>query len=470
MRIAVVCGDGLPVSGLLTILRNVVDGARREGLIESAVHADLGYSWRPDKPGFYPTGPSGSSYPTWMSVSSEVPSSADPQLWASMRRRIASLGSLSTHEAHLLRREIEHLTRDYESYFLGWLEENSIDWLLAINMTLSDAVPVTAALHRAAERRWGGTRQGGIVFWDHDLFGSYAVTEGCDRVYPVTPNDLTPLPVAVNWQQWAVVSKALEEEAKRYSGNATPVFLPNVLPTIPDHGLSERHLEFLAQQDIDVTSPLLLVPMRVFPVKGIEISLRLFAEIQRLRVAEGETPTKLAIFGSLREDPEYSAQVVQCAHDLGIMGHVRFLDGVPLCSFRDELGHWHLDEVDLLHAARATGGAVLFTPSRTDVESVGLGPALAAVADLPVVVTQFSAFDDIYGCDFTRVQITNADDLVPAAKELVTWIRSQSEHEAKSVSALQKNLEIVSRTFPAAPWRNMLRSMDYRIKRGAGQR
>lgn len=72
----------------------------------------------------------------------------------------------------------------YQSHFESWFEENDIDWVCAVNMTLSDAVPVTMALHRAAEQRWGSGRPGGVLFWDHDLLSSYAMHENDERVYP----------------------------------------------------------------------------------------------------------------------------------------------------------------------------------------------------------------------------------------------------------------------------------------------
>ena len=56
MKLAVMCCDGLPVSGLLTVFRNVVRLGMSDGLIEPRVPADLGFSWRPDKWEFFPRG------------------------------------------------------------------------------------------------------------------------------------------------------------------------------------------------------------------------------------------------------------------------------------------------------------------------------------------------------------------------------------------------------------------------------
>jgi hypothetical protein len=63
MRIALVCGDGLPVSGLLTVFRNVVGIAVEAGLLDTRITADLGYSWHPGKAAFFPRGPADPCYP-----------------------------------------------------------------------------------------------------------------------------------------------------------------------------------------------------------------------------------------------------------------------------------------------------------------------------------------------------------------------------------------------------------------------
>lgn len=103
MRWAVVSGDGLPVSGLLTIFRNVVDRARDADLLEFPVTADLGYSWRADKQRFFPRGLPGAEYPSWLQVSDAVPVSVDPARWMekldTIRRTVAAAEELDEAEA-----------------------------------------------------------------------------------------------------------------------------------------------------------------------------------------------------------------------------------------------------------------------------------------------------------------------------------------------------------------------------------
>lgn len=42
--------------------------------------------------------------------------------------------------------------------------------------------------------RYFASRPGGAIFWDHDLFSTYAVHKGNTAVYPTRPNEVTPLP------------------------------------------------------------------------------------------------------------------------------------------------------------------------------------------------------------------------------------------------------------------------------------
>ena len=117
-----------------------------------------------------------------------------------------------------------------------------------------------------------------------------------------------------------------------------------------------------------------------------------------MNVSAGLAPAPyLLIFGSLDEDPEYADELVALRNELDTEEHVRFLDGVPLETLREDNGDWQLDEIDLLRLARATNGGVVFTPSVSDFETVGLGPGLAAAAEIPAVSTRYNAFDEVYG-------------------------------------------------------------------------
>ena len=119
------------------------------------------------------------------------------------------------------------------------------------------------------------------------------------------------------------------------------------------------------------------------------------------RASRGLAVPYLLVFGSLHEDPGYARQVVDTVHRLGLDDDdVRFLGGVPLGSCRDSSGQWHLDEIDLLRLAAASNGGVLFTPSVPDVETIGLGPGLAAAASVPCLTTTYDAYDRVYGPDF----------------------------------------------------------------------
>ena len=457
VELALVCGDGLPVSGLLTVFRNVVTRFQGEADPQEPVPADLGYSWRPDKPAFFPHGTDPDSYPPWLEVSRALPC-AGPDLAAELldvRRQVARADALGPGEKARLHRRIEALAGPYEAYFSTWLDEHDVDWVVAVNMTLSDAVPVTLALHRAAEERWGGGRPGGVLFWDHDLFGSYAVHEDDERVYPPAPNEFTPLPGRHHAHRWAVVSEALRAEACGYPTPLEPVTVPNVLPETPPEGLEDRHTEFLEQIGATPGRPLLLVPVRVFRVKGVEISIRLFARMLQVSRELGRPEPMLLVFGDLGEDPDYTEEVLDEALHEKVLEHVRFLDGVPLQSHRGADRLWRLDEVDLLRVGAATGGGVLFTPNRPDVESVGLGPALATIAGIPSAVGDFHAFSDIYGDAFLCARLHRDGDLGRTAEEMLELMRARAHGEPWFAEAMRRNMDRLDSHFPVGPWRRL---------------
>ncbi|MFJ8044054.1 hypothetical protein ACIRBX_26490 [Kitasatospora sp. NPDC096147] len=463
MKIALVCGDGLPVSGLLTVFRNVLDSPPGRQLVERPVPADLGYSWRPDKPAFYPDGGPAPAHPDWLAVSTG-PAVADPAAHAAeltaLRDLVAVADSLDDTARAALHQRIETAAAPYQRYFADWFERQGADWVVAVNMTLSDAVPVTLALHRAAAERWAG-RPGRLVFWDHDLLGSYAVHEGDHRVYPVAPNEFTPLPGSAPGHRWAVVSEPLAKEAVGYPTPLAPEYLPNPLPTVPA-GMELRHHAFLDRIGAGPDRPVLLCPVRVFRVKGVEISVALHAAVVRSARERGVPVPLLLVFGALGEDPEYTEEVLAAVAAHGLAPDVRFLDGVPLSSRHDATGHWCPDEIDLLRICAGTGGGVLFTPNRPDVESVGLGPALAALVKVPCASTAYQVLDEVYGPSFRQIRVDPADPASagPAFAELLALRRSG---DPATLAALDHNHEVVRRRFPDTPWHDLLHDLHRRL-------
>lgn len=463
LRIALISGDGLPVSGLLTVFRNVIQLAQDEGYDVTEIPTDLGYSWRPDKSEYFPYGPrSSGGYPSWAQVSRFSPEGV-PELGRDLekiRASVARYPSLTDEQKDQTRGAIKRLARPYTNYFLEWFETHSIDYVFAENMTLPDAPPVTLALHRAAKVRWGSgtTRRGGLIFWDHDLLSSYNVRNpDRSRTYPSTPNEFTLLPRKETARAWLVVSKALGKEARSYGSDITPQVVPNLLPTIPDSNtLGNRHIKFLEQQRLTTGRPLILVPVRLFPVKGAELAIELFRELHETCVVESSPTPYLLIFGSTREDPAYSDYIRGQATKSGISHSIRFLDGVPLSSFRDGAGTWHLNEVDLLLLARQSCGGVFFTPSVPDVESVGLGPALAAVAEIPCITTTYKAWNTEYGpSDFPSI-ITITGSFRDAIDRFYRIMSRLPNRDAKIVQQLKSTRAKVEKTFPTEAWRNLL--------------
>ncbi|WP_424937715.1 MULTISPECIES: hypothetical protein [Bacteria] len=469
LRVAVVSGDGLPVSGILTTLRNMLEEAIGRGLVGPSVPIDFGYSWRFDKPGFYPDG-GRARYPSWLVPSASVPLggtvAAGEELLA-VRSAVARARTSSAAQLAALEARIERLTAPYEEHFTAWLADTDPDYVLALNMTLSDAVPVTRALHNAARARWGEGRPGGVVFWDHDLFGSYAVREGAERIYPAEPNPFTPLP-REPFHRWVVVSPALQDEASRYPTPVRPTYLPNLLPAErPLDEVEDRVATFRDQLDVGPERPVVLAPVRIFPVKGVERSIALVDAMCTYAEERGVPKPCLLVFGALDEDPAYAAVLRRHVDDARHPEAFRLLDGVPLSSFQDERGSWRLDEVDLLRWCAQSGGGVVFTPPVADVESVGLGPALAGLAGVPCATTPFAAFDDVYGPGYHRILIAPGQGVRTAAAEFMEAIAGRRRGDAAVLAALRHNQRLVAERFPPEPWLRFLWDLVEDVRRSA---
>ncbi len=389
-----------------------------------------------------------------------------------IRRDVAQPEDLSLEEREALHRRIETIMIKYQTHFEQWFEENDIDWVFAINMTLSDAVPVTIALHNAADKRWGDFRPGGILFWDHDLLGSYAVHEKNERVYPKRPNEFTLVPKNVPWHVWAVVSEVLSPETVTYPTELRALIVPNVLPVVSNQGVALQEPGIFAKflEDFDLLDgvfdgrPVLLCPNRIFPVKGIDISIRLLAYIKAISIKRYLPVPYLLIFGDPEEDPEYATELQTLAHDEGLTSDIRFLGGVPLCSgIKDSRAL--LDEKDLLRLSAATHGGVLYTPNTTDVESVGLGPALASIAALPCLVSKFNALHQVYGDGLYCVQLDAKceESFEGAAKEFVDLMTASNSDSGRTEdqrrlweNIVQQNSSLMLKKFPMREWKGLL--------------
>jgi glycosyltransferase involved in cell wall biosynthesis len=467
-NVAVVCGDGLPISGLLTTLRSAIElvhsNPRCPSVISSPIHIDFGFSWRPDKAAFFPDGPQNMVLPEKFRVSKVVPICYNGygEDLLEVRREIALVREGLGREE--LRAKIEMIAMPYQQYFEQWFQENDVDWVFAINMTLSDSVSVTKALQNAADKRWGSGRPGGILFWDHDLFGSYAVHEGSERVYPIAPNEITPVPKDLPWYEWIVVSDILEPETRSYPTSLRASVVPNVLPRIRTEQITQENLslfsEFLKSIDVApniVTSTtILLCPVRVFYVKGIDLSIRAFAAIRDVYCRLGKPCPYLLIFGDPDEEPEHARMLYDLIKAEGVMDHVRFLGGVPLYTHNGPTGP-KLDERDLILLCKLSKGGVLYTPKVANVESVGLGPALAAIAGVPCMVTDFNALNTVYGSSLHVCTLKKLDeeDFVQTAEEFVSLLLNNHGDGEWALKAA-RNGEIVLKVFPERPWSDLL--------------
>lgn len=464
MKWALISGDGLPTSGLLTIFRNVVEIAMRKNIIFDQIPTDLGFSWRPDKVNFFPYGSQDSHYPTWMKVNSIHQYSTYSEnfnaQFINIRSKVAKYDTLSKIEINVIKKEIDSISECYQNYFTHWLEDNAIDWLFCLNMTLSDAVPVNLAIHNAARKYWDGKGYGGVIFWDHDLFSSYAIYEQAERLYPEIPNILTPIPQDNIYTKWIVASEALANESKNYPTKLTADVIPNILPDVDVSNFSNIHINFLKQHNISTNSSIIIVPVRIFRVKGIEISISVFNSLLIIYKEHNLALPKLLIFGNVNEDPEYAYYLKEQVDLLGLNEDIIFLDEVPLQTYKNKNNKWYLDEIDLLIICHTLSGAVLFTPNVENVESVGLGPALAAIAGVPCAVTEYSAFTEFYGSEYHHIKVV-PDCPIEAAQQLFEWIRMHASGEAEIKIRLASNKRLVQSKFPQEPWEEFTHRLQH---------
>ncbi|HDL8376712.1 TPA: hypothetical protein PXR12_004067, partial [Yersinia enterocolitica] len=164
---------------------------------------------------------------------------------------------------------------------------------------------------------------------------------------------------------------------------------------------------------------------------------------------------KLLIFGSMNEDPEYAGYLKEQVNILNLNDHIIFLDEVPLQTYRNKYNKWCLDEIDLLTICHTLSGAVLFTPNVKNVESVGLGPALAAIYTIPCAVTEYSAFTEFYGSEYHHIKV---DPSFPrdAAQQLFEWMCMHAAGEIGIKMQLISNKLLIQSKFPIDPWQDFI--------------
>lgn len=157
----------------------------------------------------------------------------------------------------------------------------------------------------------------------------------------------------------------------------------------------------------------------------------------------------------MNEDPEYASELMEQVEFLKLHDDLIFLDEVPLQTYQDEENRWHLDEIDLLIICHALSGAILFTPNVDNVESVGLGPALAAIAGVPCAVTPYSAFTEFYGHEYHHIKVLQ-DHPRDAAQQLFESMCCHAVGDENLKTLLANNKLLVQKRFPQTPWEKFI--------------
>jgi len=180
------------------------------------------------------------------------------------------------------------------------------------------------ALADAAASYFTG-RPGGIIYWDHDLFGSYAVrgSNQGGRIYPEWPNELTPLPRAIGASRWIVVTEALRLEACTYGAPLEPEWIPNALPDLAGGASSADLAEFASQEDLAPGRAVLLNPVRIFGVKGVDWAIRFLAALRQVCGESDQPMPYLLVFGALDEDEAYGRSLRALVAERRLPGGVR---------------------------------------------------------------------------------------------------------------------------------------------------
>jgi hypothetical protein len=88
--------------------------------------------------------------------------------------------------------------------------------------------------------------------------------------------------------------------------------------------------------------------------------------------------------------------------------------------------------------ARATHGGLVFTPTVKDVESVGLGPALAARARIPCAVTEYNAYRELYGSSYNYTSVDPNDER-PRALDFAATLQAFANVDPTLTAQLQEN-------------------------------
>lgn len=123
-----------------------------------------------------------------------------------------------------------------------------------------------------------------------------------------------------------------------------------------------------------------------------------------------------------------------------------------------------LDEKDLLWLAAATHGGVIYTPSTTDVECVGLSPALASIAGLPCLASRFNTLDQVYGdgLNVIRLDLSHQNGFKLAAKSFVDWMVASKKVSVPDgrrrawLRMKQQNESLMRAKLPTRPWKDLL--------------
>ena len=101
-----------------------------------------------------------------------------------------------------------------------------------------------------------------------------------------------------------------------------------------------------------------------------------------------------------------------------------------------------------------------------NVETIGLGPALAALVGLPCAVTPYQAYDAFYRGTLSDVRVHPHEEGVSAAAgELLSLMAGRARRDPAVLARLESNRAALGDLFPVRPWLDLLKDLSSEFSR-----
>ena len=255
---------------------------------------------------------------------------------------------------------------------------SGVDVLIAHNVcSLHKNLPLTAALKQLV----GQPAMPRQVLWHHDL--AWTTPRYRAELHPGYPWDLLRMDWSGTTQ--VVVSELRQRELAGLFDSPLEriLVIPNGVDATQFLKLEAQTAKFIAQLNLSVAAPLLLLPVRITPRKNIELALRILATLrQRFPAAAMVVTGPLGPHNPANRD--YFENLISLRKDLGLADSAHFLAELSSEFLPDPV------IADFYHLADA-----LLLPSRE--EGFGIPVLEAGLTGLPVFCADIPPLRDLAG-------------------------------------------------------------------------